>query len=123
MSMWRSITNTRTQMTIIPRAKWCAGFWCHLRGLMFRTHLPKEEALLFVTKRDSKAEAAIHMFFMFMDIAVIWINSSGQVVDKVLAKPWRPMYAPRDPAMYYIEAHPSILNEVEIGDVLQFHEV
>jgi hypothetical protein len=42
------------------------------------------------------------------------------VVDKTLARPWRPIYAPERPACYYIEAHPSALDKVEIGDKLTF---
>jgi hypothetical protein len=33
------------------------------------------------------------------------------------------MYAPRGPAMYYLEANPDVLERVEIGDSLRFDEV
>ena len=81
-------------------------------------NLAQDEGLLFVTKGESKTGTSIHMFFMFIDIAVIWVNANGVVVDKTLAKPWRLYYAPQAPAMYYIEANPSILDVVEIGDTL-----
>jgi uncharacterized membrane protein (UPF0127 family) len=62
------------------------------------------------------------MLFMFMEIAVVWLDSSGKVVDKKRAKPWRLAYAPREAAQYYIEARPSLLERVEIGDMLKFDE-
>jgi uncharacterized membrane protein (UPF0127 family) len=62
------------------------------------------------------------MFFVFMSIGVVWLDANGKVVDKVLAKPWRPYYAPRTKAQYFIEASPAILDKVEIGDRLTFDE-
>ena len=60
---------------------------------------------------------------MFMPISVIWLDSSGKVVDKKLAKPWRLSYAPREAAQYYLEANPSLLERIHVGDILQFDEV
>lgn len=119
---WRILRNTQTSEILLRRTKWCASFWCHLRGLQFVLHLPEDEGLIFVTKRESISQSAIHMFFMFFSIGVIWLDANGRVVDKKLAKPWRPMYAPSAPAQYYIEAKPSILDKVAIGDVLVFSE-
>ena len=47
-------------------------------------------------------------------------DARGQVVDKVLAKPWRPFYAPRAPARYTLETHPEFLEKVALGDELVF---
>jgi uncharacterized protein len=120
---YRVLRNADNGKVVLARARWCASFLCHLRGLMFVMHLPKDEGLLFVTKSESKTNTAIHMFFMFFSIGVLWLDKSGRVVDKKLAKPWRPMYAPRGPAMYYLEANPDVLERVEIGDRLRFDEV
>jgi len=59
---------------------------------------------------------------MFMSIAVIWMDADGKVVDKKLAKPWRPMYAPKTPAMYFLETNTFILDRVNEGDMLAFDE-
>jgi hypothetical protein len=40
-------------------------------------------------------------------------------VDKKLARPFRPYYAPQRPAQYYVEGHPNILDKVQIGDRLE----
>lgn len=119
----RILRNSVTNEVILARAGWCASYWCHLRGLQFVRHLPEDEGLLFVTGYEGRTHTAIHMFFMFFSIGVVWLDKAGVVVDKQLAKPWRPAYAPRAPAQYYVEANPSILDRVEIGDKLRFDEV
>jgi uncharacterized membrane protein (UPF0127 family) len=123
MSQHRVIRNKRTHDIVLNRATWCQSFWCQLRGLQFRSSIPQGEGLLFVGDGESRINTAIHMFFVFMEIAVVWLDSSGKVVDKKLAKPWRPLYVPAAAAQYFIEAHPSLLEQVEAGDVLEFHEV
>ena len=122
MSKRRIIRNTETNEIVLGRAKWCQSFWCHFRGLQFVRHLDEDEGLLFVTGGENVAYTTIHMLFMFMEIAVVWLDSSGRVVDKKLAKPWRLAYAPQKAAQYYIEAPVSLLDRVEIGDVLKFDE-
>lgn len=120
---WRVVRNARTGNVVLARARWCASFWCHFRGLQLVPRLPEDEGLLFVTGVEGRAHTAIHMFFMRFAIAVVWMDARGTVVDKALALPWRPAYAPRAPAQYYIEASPSLLDRVEIGDTLRFDEM
>lgn len=105
------------------KIKYCDTFFCKLRGLMFKASLNVDEGLLFVYKRDSRMDTSIHMFFVNFDIAVVWINSSMQVVDKVLAKRWKPAYAPKEGAQYILETHPDRLDEFEIGNKVQFENV
>jgi LysM repeat protein len=70
------------------RVGYCDSFLCKLRGLMFRSRLSPDEGLLLVEKKDSRLDTSIHMLFVPFDLAVIWINSDMQVVDKVTAKSW-----------------------------------
>lgn len=123
-TQWRMVKNTRTGTIVLARAKWCTSFWCHFRGLQLVRSLPDDTGILFVTSSESRAKTTIHMFFMLFSIGVVWMDAEGKVVDKQLAKPWRPAYAPSKPAQYFIEANPSILDRVQLGDVLAFeHEV
>ena len=122
MSDWRTIRQSSTGDVVLSRAKWCASFLCHLRGLMFRRSLPADEGLLFVYDRQSISGTTIHMFFVFFSIAAIWLDDDGHVVDAKLAKPWRPFYAPAQPARYLIEARPALLERVQVGDQLTFDE-
>src|SRR5579859_4390747 len=122
MRRWVAVRNVQTGTIVLPRAEWRDDFWGHFSGLMLRRHLPDDEGLLFVYGRESKIDTAIHMLFMFFSIATVWMDKNGLVVDKVLAKPWRLSYVPRHPAQYFIEARPSLLDRVEIGDPLRFDE-
>ena len=115
------LENTNQPLPAPLQAVYCDSFLCRLRGLMFRSDLPRNEGLLLVEARDSRLDTSIHMLFVFMDLAVIWINSEYTVVDTVLARAWRPAYAPHQPARYILEIHPSRLNEFKIGDHVVFH--
>lgn len=105
------------------RAKYCESFLCQLRGLMFTKKLAEDEGLLLVQHSDSKVNASIHMMFMEMDLAVIWINSAFLVVDKVLARRWKPAYLPKSPAKYVLETGASHLSEYNVGDTIHIEEV
>jgi uncharacterized membrane protein (UPF0127 family) len=111
----------KTQPLPAPlQAIYCDSFLCRLRGLMFRSSLDHSEGLLLVEGRDSRIDTSIHMLFVYMDLAVIWINSEYTVVDTILARSWRPAYAPRQAARYILEIHPDRLNEFKIGDHVEF---
>jgi uncharacterized membrane protein (UPF0127 family) len=114
------IVNLATGETLARHVVRCGTFWWRGRGLMFRRALAEDEAYLFVERRESVAQATIHMLFVFFPIAVVWLDGGKLVVDKVLAWPFRPYYAPCQPARYYIEGHPSLLERVSVGDQLEF---
>jgi uncharacterized membrane protein (UPF0127 family) len=99
---------------------YCVSFWCRLRGLTLRSQLPEDEGLLLVESKDSRLDVSIHMLMVFMDLGVVWINNDCQVVDRVLAKSWRPVYFPKKPARYVLEINPQRLKDFEIGDRLRF---
>ena len=118
----RVLKNADTGEVVLARVRMCVSFWCHFRGLQLVPRLPENEGLLFVTGHEGRTHTSIHMFFMLFSIAVVWLDASGRVVDKKLAKPWRPAYAPGSPAQYYIEANTSLFDRVQVGDVLRFDE-
>ena len=103
-------------------AKYCKSFLCQLRGLMFTKNLPENHGLLLVQNSDSRLNSSIHMMFMWMDLAVIWINSDYSVVDLVLARRWKMAYLPRKAAKYVLETGVSNLSGFNIGDTVRFDE-
>jgi uncharacterized membrane protein (UPF0127 family) len=93
---WESAWNvTDGDRQVLQRVRRCASFLCRLRGLTFRRSLGDSEGLLLVGQRESRADTAIHMVFVFFSIAAIWLDAEGHVVDARLARPFRPFYAPR----------------------------
>jgi len=112
------ITNQTRPFPQPLKVAWCASFGSKLRGLMFRPALGAGEGILMVQTSEDRLNAAIHMFFMQFDIAVIWLDRNLRVVDSRLARRWRPMYAPIRPAKYILEIHPSRLQDFGINDQL-----
>ena len=100
------------------RARRCDSFLCRLRGLTFRRALGEEEGLLFVEPVASRLGTALHMLFVFFDIGVIWLDDAGVVVDTAVARPFRPYYAPRAAARYFLEAAPALVDQVRVGERL-----
>ena len=119
---WRILRNTQSGEIVLGRVRLADNFWSRFRGLQLVNGLPDDEGLLFVGSSESRANTTIHMFFMLFSIGVVWLDASGKVVDTCFAKPWRPAYAPRLPAQYFIEANPNLLERVKIGDILRFDE-
>lgn len=89
---------------------------------MFKKNLDPYEGLLMVQPTVTRFDAAIHMFFMNFNIAVIWADAEQQVVDVQLARRWAPAYIPQKPAKYVLEIHPNRLNDFAIGDHLVFEK-
>ena len=111
---------TQPETILLTQVNWCDSFMTKLRGFTFRRYLAESDGLVLVEKTDSRLNTSIHMLFVFFDLAVIWVNDAGQVVDTVLAKPWRLSYAPQAPARYVIEGHPNLLKTVKMGDQIRF---
>lgn len=122
MMKYRQIKLGENGRTLLKQAHWCDSFGSKLRGFTFRRHLAEDEGLVLVEKSDSRMATSIHMLFVFFDLGVIWVNDAGEIVDKVLAKPWRLSYVPQAPARYVIEGHPNLLTQVKVGDSVQFGE-
>jgi uncharacterized membrane protein (UPF0127 family) len=114
--------NLTSGETIAGEVVRCDTFWKRGRGLMFRSKgsVEGKRVFLFVEGRESVTATTIHMFFVFFPIAVVWLDADRRVVDMALARPFRPYYAPRKAARYFVEGHPSLLERVNVGDVLEF---
>jgi uncharacterized membrane protein (UPF0127 family) len=118
MTAYRRVVHAGTGQTLVARARWCDTFAAKLRGFTFARTLPA--GLVLVEGKESRISTAIHMLFVFFDLGVLWVNEAGEVVDKVLARPWRLSYASQAPARYVVEAHPDVLQKVAVGDRVQF---
>jgi len=116
------LTHKTTKQVLLNNVAWCDSFFSRLRGLMFRRGLGEGEGIVLVETHESRLDTSIHMLFMFFPIATVWLDSKFYVADVCLAKPWRLFYASRAPAQYVIEASPSLLEKISIGDELLFEK-
>ncbi len=120
MARYIGIENANRRIDGSLRVKYCDTFLTQLRGFTLRADLPRDEGLVLVGKRDSRIDSSIHMFFVSFDLAVVWINANMHVVDKVLARSWKPAYFSKTPARYVLEVHPDRWEEFQVGDRLVF---
>lgn len=123
MPKFISIENKSRSLAGALRIRFCDTFFCQLRGLTFRSRLAWDEGLLLVGTRDTRLESSIHMLFVSFHLTIVWINAEMKVVDKTLARPWRPAYFSKHPAKYVLEIHPERWEDFETGDRVQFKNV
>ena len=71
---------------------------------------------------EGRWNTAIHMWFVFQPLGVIWLNAERLVVDLRVAQPWR-WYVPRRPARYVLEGSPALVGEFAVGDTVVFENV
>jgi uncharacterized membrane protein (UPF0127 family) len=117
-----TVLNKDRRIAETLRIRYCDSFLTQLRGLTFRSQLGRDEGLLLAGSRDSRLDSSIHMLFVRFDLAVIWIDSALRVVDKVLARSWRPAYFSKAPAKYVLEIHPERWGDFEVGDGVEFRD-
>ena len=120
MPKFISIENKNRKIDGRLRIKFCDTFLTQLRGLTLRAPISRDEGLLLAGTRDSRLDSSIHMLFVSFDLTVVWIDSDMKVVDKVIAKSWRPAYFSKEAAKYVLEIHPDRWDDFQIGDVVQF---
>jgi uncharacterized membrane protein (UPF0127 family) len=116
-----TIHNISNPKIHVIEGKYCNDFLGKLKGFTFRKQLNPNEGLVLVESSDTRVNTAIHMLFVWTDLAVFWVNSSYTVVDKTLAKSWRPFYASHTPASFVIEIHPGRLDDFKVGDKVKFN--
>ncbi|BCY18828.1 hypothetical protein hrd7_26770 [Leptolinea sp. HRD-7] len=118
------IVNNKTNKNAIPLTLGvCDTFLSRLCGLMFKKSIPENGGLLFINPAEDRINSAIHMFFMRIDLAIVWADSNGVVVDKILAKQWKTLASPQKGAKYIIETHIDRFDDYNCGDLLEIaHE-
>ncbi|SHF26923.1 hypothetical protein SAMN02745133_02227 [Desulforamulus putei DSM 12395] len=86
-------------------------FFTRLRGLLGRSEMPKNTALILTPCRQ------VHTFFMQFPVGVIFLDKQGVVLHKEVLKPWRISKYIKD-AVMVVEVAPSAVGEINVGDVL-----
>ncbi|MCW1296651.1 MAG: DUF192 domain-containing protein [Candidatus Parvarchaeota archaeon] len=99
------------------KIKVCKSYLSKVFGLMFSTMKNLDGALLCFDKED---KYAIHMFFVFQHLDIVWLDSKKRVVDVQRAVPFAfKIYKPRKAAKYILELKKDILN-LKIGEQIRF---
>lgn len=106
---------------LIAKTKYLTNFLLKLKGLMFCKSLNKEEGIILVANNEGIFDTAIHMFFVFFPIDVVWLNKNLEVVDyKRNIKPFTPFIKPKKSAKYILELPINSTQNLSLGDKLNF---
>lgn len=91
-------------------------------GLMFRSHIPADYAMIFVMKKP--ASLGIHMLFMRFPIDVIFLNEEKIIVAMAHLKPWIGHIAMKN-IKYIIETNPGAIERygLSIGGQMEFEGI
>jgi len=81
--------------------KFCASFFCRLRGLLFVSGLAENEGAIFVLSKSNLVFAAVRTIEMRFGIGIICLGKSGLAVDKLFANPRTLFDLPKSPAVLY----------------------
>lgn len=60
------------------------------------------------------------MMFVWIDLAVVWINHERCVVDVRLARRWHLFYLPQQPAQFILEISGDRIGDFNVGDQVEF---
>lgn len=93
--------------------KICKSSWSQFRGLMFS----RPKRLLFVFNRER--QIAIHTWFVFFPITLVFLNKSKQVTEIKGMKPWT-IYRSKTAAAYMIEM-PNKNQEFSVGQTIKIN--
>ena len=89
-------------------------------GLMFASKKKVQRGMCLVFPRqDVQYGAAITMWFCFMSYEILCVNSNFKVVDKVVLRPFKTTYIPKDKCRYVIESLPGTFKSIEEGDIVR----
>lgn len=120
MAKTRDIVDAKSGRVLLAGVRWCDSFATKLRGFMFKGSLAEDEALVLVEKKDNRVNSSIHMLFVNFPLGIVWVNDAGEIVETLVARPWRLSYVPTRPVRYTLECHPDILKRFRVGDRVTF---
>ncbi len=115
------IRNETKNVVWLGNVRIADNFFRRFKGLMFEKGI--DYALVFILPAETRANSAIHMFFMLEDIDVVWLDSSRRVVDFRKARRMR-LYCPKKPAKYIIEGPVGLIEtlKIEEDDLISWSE-
>ncbi len=91
-------------------------------GLMFRSHIPDDYAMIFILKKPSSI--GIHMLFVSFPIDVIFLDGKKRISGLEHLKPWIGHKTVKN-VKYVIETNPGAIERygLSIGGQMEFEEI
>lgn len=111
------IFNKTKGVYVALEAKYAITFFERLLGLMFRSSMGKEDAIIF------RNVNSIHMFFVRFPIDVVYIDKDNKVLKiKHSLRPWRMSSCMAAKATIELPAKKAEETATLVGDTLEFIE-
>ncbi|MFW6285823.1 MAG: DUF192 domain-containing protein [Nanoarchaeota archaeon] len=103
---------------ILNDMKYAKNIFSISRGLMFasKKKIEKGMCLVLPLRRDKKFSSSVTMLFVFYPLEILFVNGNYKVVDKIILKPFKFSYIPKQHCKYIIESKPNTFNNIKIGD-------
>lgn len=95
------------------------NFFQKLKGLMFTSEKNFNYALIFYMPK-ARERNGLHMLFVFYSILCIFLDENKKVVDKVILKPFCPLYIPKKECNYIIELPTKYENNIKLNDKIEW---
>lgn len=90
---------------------------------MFQKTLDHNFGLLFDFGIETRFKSSIHMFFVYIDLTILWLDSNFKIVEKAFANKRHGILTPSVAARYVLELHSNKFQAFSVGDVLELvHE-
>ena len=91
-------------------------------GLMFASKRRLKKGICLYFPEDLRHGASITMWFCFFKYEILFVNSQFKVVDKVVLRPFKTTYIPKEKCKYVFESTVGTFKGIEIGNsvILKF---
>ena len=106
-------------MLIASKVDLAENYYKKVLGLMFRSSIPQDYALLFIFSKPGVV--GVHMLFMRFPIAAIFLDDDKKIMATAVLKPWIGFKQIKD-VQYLIEMNSNTITKygLKTGDVINF---
>lgn len=114
-----SLVNVSRKKVVASKVRYAKTFFQKFRGLMFRKK--SDYALVFPSHFPGRANLAIHMFFVFFPIDVVYLRKNRVVDIRKRVMPFTPFIVPNADSDTLLELPVGSINRgaIHTGDVIK----
>jgi len=111
------IINDSTGKVLAKESHVMSSFIKKAWGLMFRSSV--KGGFVFPFGRETKWDSAVHSFFVFTPLTVVWLDKDKRVFDVRLLKPFT-VAVPNGRAKWVVELPEHSFKDVNVGDIFSW---
>jgi len=102
---------------VLENMKYASSFLSRAKGLMLESEKKVKNGICLAlpVQADTRLKASVTMLFCLHPLEIIFVNSTCQIVEKTILRPWKFNYTPAKACRYIIEAEIGAFAELEMG--------